>query len=131
VLGEQHVDGFAQGRRDVLADVVRPDRQLAVAAVDQDGQLHGPGPAEVGEGVQGRPHRPPGEQDVVDEHDEPAIHPAGRQVGLLQSPRRLQPQVVAVERGVQAARRHLVALEGQDARGQAPRQRPTPGGNAE
>ena len=41
----------ARGRQ-VLADVVGADRQLAVAAVDQHGEPHGAGPAEVGERVE-------------------------------------------------------------------------------
>jgi hypothetical protein len=35
----------------VLADVVGPDRQLAVAAVDEDGELHARRPPEVEERV--------------------------------------------------------------------------------
>ena len=41
----------------VLADVVGADRQLAVAAVDHHRELHGPGPAVVGERVERGPDR--------------------------------------------------------------------------
>ena len=53
----------------VLAHVVGPDRQLAVAPVDHHRQLHRPGPAVVAEGVEGGPDGAPGEQHVVDQHD--------------------------------------------------------------
>ena len=55
--------------RQVLAHVVGPDRQLAVAAVDQHGELHRPGPAVVVERVEGGPHGAAGEEHVVDEDD--------------------------------------------------------------
>ena len=77
----EHPDGLAQRRRQVLADVVGPDRQLAVAAVDQHGELDGPRPAEVVERVEGGPDGAAGEQDVVDEHDDLAVDAAGRDVG--------------------------------------------------
>src|SRR5438309_11481699 len=38
-LDELHLDALAAGGRQVLADVVGPDRQLAVAAVDEDSEL--------------------------------------------------------------------------------------------
>src|SRR5881296_1574761 len=46
VLPEPHGDGLAVRGRQVLADVVRPDRQLAVSAVDQARELDGGRPAE-------------------------------------------------------------------------------------
>ena len=57
----------------VLADVVGADRQLAVAAVDQDGELDARGPAEVAQRVEGGPDRAAGEEDVVDQHDRAAL----------------------------------------------------------
>ena len=45
--------GLGQRGRDVLADVVRADRQLPVAAVDEDGELDRTGPADVGQRVEG------------------------------------------------------------------------------
>src|SRR3712207_6932537 len=41
-LGEAHLDRLAAVGRHVLADVVRADRQLPVAAVHQHGELHRP-----------------------------------------------------------------------------------------
>ena len=57
----------------VLADEVGADRQLAVAAVDEHGELHGAGPAVLGDGVEGGAHGAAGEQHVVDEHDGGAV----------------------------------------------------------
>src|SRR6185312_9681708 len=44
-LDELHLDALAAGGRKVLADVVRPDRKLAVAAIDEARELHTGGPA--------------------------------------------------------------------------------------
>ena len=59
-------DRLAEGGGQVLANVVDPQGQPAVATVDQHGQLDGPRPAEVGQGVEGGPDRPPSVEDVVD-----------------------------------------------------------------
>ena len=63
------LDVLVPRRRQVLADEVGPDRQLAVAAVDEHRQLHGPRPPVLGDRVERRPHGAAGEQHVVDEHD--------------------------------------------------------------
>ena len=55
-----------------------------MAAVDQDRELNRPGPAEVGERIEGRTHRPAGEQHVIDEDDKLVLHAVRRQLGLLQ-----------------------------------------------
>ena len=73
---------LARGRH-VLADVVGPDRQLAMAAIDEDGEADRLRPAEVDEGVHRGPDRPAGVQDVVDEDDRRARRcPNGRSVPL-------------------------------------------------
>ena len=61
------------GGGQVLADVVGADRQLAVAAVDQDGELDRLGPPEVAERVEGGPDRAAGVEHVVDEDDDAAV----------------------------------------------------------
>ena len=94
----------------VLADVVGPDRDLAVAAIDEDRQADGLRPAEVDEGIHRRPDRPARVQDVVDEDDGRAVQ-VERQVGALDD--RLlgdQREVVAVERDVERADRQADAL---------------------
>ena len=69
-LRDQDPHRLAQRRRQVLADVVGADRQLAVAAVDEDGELDGAGAAELAERVERGTDGAPGEEDVVDEHDD-------------------------------------------------------------
>ena len=66
---DAHVDVLGARGRQVLADVVRPDRQLAMAAVDEHRQLHARGPAVVEQRLDRRAHRAAGEQHVVDDHD--------------------------------------------------------------
>src|SRR5262245_51920425 len=46
-LEQLHLDVLAAGRGQVLADVVRPDRQLAVAAVDEHRKLDARGAPEL------------------------------------------------------------------------------------
>ena len=67
-----HVDHLVAPGGQVLADVVGPDRQLAVAPVDHHRQLHGPRPAVVVERVERGPDRAAGEQHVVDQHHDRA-----------------------------------------------------------
>ena len=67
-----HVDPLLAGGRQVLADVVGPDRQLAMAAIAEDRELHPARPAVVEERLDRGPHRPAGEEDVVDEDDRAA-----------------------------------------------------------
>src|SRR5438309_3062719 len=73
-LGDEHLDALRVGCGHVLADVIRTDRQLAVAAIDQHRQLDRPRPAEVHERV----HRGAGStavvDDVVHQHDHLAIY---------------------------------------------------------
>ena len=59
---------LARGRQ-VLADVVGAERQLAVAAVAEDRELHPLGAAVVEEGIDRGPDGAAGEEDVVDEDD--------------------------------------------------------------
>src|SRR5262245_35863484 len=58
----------ARGRK-VLADEVGTDRQLAMAAVDDHGELDALGPAVVEEGLDRGAHGAAGEEDVVDKDD--------------------------------------------------------------
>ena len=74
--GEPDHDALGVRRRQVLADVVGADRQLAVAAVDEDREPHGARAAEVGEGVERGADGAPGVEDVVDEDDHLVVDPA-------------------------------------------------------
>ena len=66
-LDELHLDALAARGRQVLADVVGADRQLAVAAVGEHGELDARGPAVVEERLDRGADRAAGVEDVVDE----------------------------------------------------------------
>ena len=128
---QQHPDHLALRGREVLADVVGPDRQLPVTAVDQDGQLHRPRPPQVAERVQRRAHRPARVQDVVDQDDDLAVDAGRRHVGVTQRPRRAQPQVIAVHGDVEGAGGGGTALDLGQPLGQPAGQRHAPGRDAQ
>lgn len=77
--------------------------------VDEDRELHRTGPADVAQGVEGGADRASREQDVVDEHDQPALDALAGDLGAGQGARRAQPQVVAVHGDVEGADRHFPA----------------------
>ena len=103
-LDELHLDALGAGGRQVLADVVGADRQLAVAAVDDHGELDARGAAVVEERLDRRADRAAGVEDVVDEHDGAALE---REVEL-----RLAHDRLRVQRSLAAADAHVVAVEG-------------------
>ena len=93
--------------------VVGADGQLAMAAIDEHGQLNRLRPAEVDERVERRPNRAPRVQHVVHQQDVAAVD-RERDVGAAHERLRAdgQPhQIVAVERDVECARRHLGAAD--------------------
>src|ERR1019366_4448003 len=102
-LAQSHVDVLGARGGQVLPDVVGANRQLAVAAVGEHGQLHALG-ATVGEqrldrGADGAT----GEEDVVDDHDsetgEVEVDVGGVQDGGVGS----RGDVIAVEADVEVA----------------------------
>src|SRR4051812_21707607 len=117
-LDELHLDPLVARGREVLADVVGADRQLAVAAVDEDGELNAGGTAVVEERLDGRANRAPRVEDVVDEDDRPPFEPEielGRTDERLRGAGRLaaaDADVVAIEGDVARAegRRFVGAL---------------------
>src|SRR6476646_11232601 len=54
VFDEAHLDVLTARRRHVLTHIIGAQRQLAVAAVHEDSELHGAGPADIAQRVQGR-----------------------------------------------------------------------------
>ena len=58
-LDEPHPDVLGELGRQVLADEVGPDRQLAVTAVDEHRELHRARPAQLGERVERGADRAP------------------------------------------------------------------------
>src|SRR6266852_128418 len=73
LLGDEDLDAFRVRGRDVLADVVGPDRQLAVAAVDQHGQLYRARASEVHQRIHSGSRRAPVVDDIVDEDHNLAV----------------------------------------------------------
>src|SRR5438270_5934935 len=98
-LVQQHGDllGFGGGR--ILAYVVRPDRELAVAPVDQHRELDRTRPSQLDERVQRGPRRPAMVDDVVNQHHRLAVDV--RHVGGPRLARSAQVQVVAMAAGVE------------------------------
>ena len=98
-----------------------------MAPVDQDGELDRARPAQVAQRVERRADRAPGEEDVVDEDDEPPVDAGvGKQRGL-QRPDTAQPQVVAVEGDVDGADVDRGPAERLDAGGEPAGERGTAG----
>src|SRR5204862_7883357 len=103
-LDELHLDALVAGGRQVLADVVGADRELAVAAVDEDGELDARGPAVVEQRLDGGADRPAGVEDVVDADAGAALE---REVERRSTDERLR-----VEGRLAAAHLNVVAVEG-------------------
>src|SRR5919204_5217632 len=103
-LEELHLDALLARGREVLAHVVGADRQLAVAAVDEHGELDARGPAVVEQGVDRGADRAARVEDVVDEDDRAALE---REVEL-----RRADDWLRVQRRLAAAHLHVVAVEG-------------------
>src|SRR5256885_5949844 len=103
-LDELDLDALVAGGGQVLADVVGADRQLAVAAVGEDGELHALGPAVVEERLDRRADRAAGVEDVVHED---AGHALEREVERRRADERL-----GVTGRLAAADVDVVAVEG-------------------
>src|SRR5688500_14057809 len=73
-LLEPHLHALVARGRQVLADIVRFDGQLAMTAIDQHHQLNRARPAEVDERVDRRANRPARIEHVVDEDDPPIVN---------------------------------------------------------
>src|SRR5256885_402693 len=73
LFGDADLDLLAVRRRHVLADVVGPDRQLAMPAVDQHRQLDGARAAELDQSVHGGARCAAPVDHVVHQHDDLAV----------------------------------------------------------
>ena len=108
-LAHQHLHRLVAGGGEHAADVVGPDRQLAVATVDEHGQLDASRPAEVDQLVERRPYGASREEHVVD-HDHRAAVDGEHDVGALRDRLRGEArEIVTVERDVQRAHRRFVS----------------------
>src|SRR5919198_1684205 len=105
-----HFDHFIPPSGHVLAHVVRPDRQLAVATIDQADELNDARAPEVDERVERRADRAPGIQDIVDQDDCP-VGDVHRDGGGPQGTRRALVNVVTIQGDVQLAKRHFPPFE--------------------
>ena len=72
-LVQLDLDAVAARGRQVLADVVGPDRQLAVAAVGENGELDAIGASVLDQRVDRGADRAAGVEDVVDEDHRAAL----------------------------------------------------------
>src|SRR5713101_3634158 len=92
---------FACGHRKRGADVLRRDRQLPFAAVDQRRKLDFSGAAIVEQFVHRGAHGAPGVEHIVDHHDVPAVHVERdlRRLDVMTEPRRVE--IVAIEGDVE------------------------------
>src|SRR5579864_2751375 len=70
---DEDLDALRVGGGHVLADVVGPDGQLPVSAIDQDRELDRAGAAEVHQRIHRRASSPAVVDDVVDQDDDPAV----------------------------------------------------------
>ena len=95
--------------RDALADVVGLDRELAVAAVDEDREADRARPAEVDDAVERGADGAAGVEDVVAEDDRPSVQVEVDLRLLDQGLRRDRREVVAVERDVERADREALS----------------------
>ena len=130
LLAHADLDGLVAGRGERAADVVGADRQLAVAAVDEHGQLDAGRPAEVDQLVERGAHRPAGEQYVVDEHDRAPVD-REEDVGALRDRLRGEArEVVPVQRDVERADGGLGARRLRDRPREAPGERHAAGAHA-
>src|SRR5580704_10615499 len=72
-FGKFHEHTLTLGGRDILADVVRANRNLALAAIDQHRELNRFGPAQIGYRAERGAHGAAGVKHIVDEHDAFAV----------------------------------------------------------
>ena len=131
MFDEVHRDVLITRSGDVLADVVGTQRQFTMAAVDQDRQLHRSGPAEVAQGVEGRPDGAPGIEHVVDEDDDGVVDATARHHGALERAMRFGPQIITVEGDVEVADRDVGAGELVDLGTQTGRETRSAGGDSD
>src|SRR6266540_1930303 len=108
LLFQSHVHAIRRRARDVLADEVRLDGQLAVAAVDEHGQLHPARTAKVVQRVERGAGGPAAEQHVVHHHDRPAFQ-IKRQERRLDVRRGLAVEIVPMHAHVDVANGHRMA----------------------
>jgi hypothetical protein len=100
-FAESRLDPLLARGRHIFADKVRSDRQLAMAAIYQDGELDSRRAPKVGEGIKGGAHCPSSEKDIVNQHNRPPSNIDGHCGGADDWRRATRLKVVAVERDIE------------------------------
>src|SRR5687767_14622551 len=77
-----HLHDLAGRGRQVLTYEVRPDRQLPVPPVDQDGEADRLRPAQIEQGIKSGPDGPARIEDVIDDDHDASIEIGGHGRGL-------------------------------------------------
>jgi hypothetical protein len=80
-----------------------------VSSVDKHGELHHSGSTEGGEGIQGRTHRAPGEQNIIHQDDYCVVNPFLGKVSLCWSPMATALKIIAIHRHIKNPMGHCGA----------------------
>ncbi len=99
-------DNFVVGRLDIFPNIVSLDRQLTMAAVDHDGQLHALGAPEIDKAIQRGADCATGVEDVVDKNEADVVYI--KFYGRLpqHGPVGYRGQIIAVKRDIQYPVQH-------------------------
>jgi len=109
-LREMHANVIVRRSGDVLADEVRADRKLAMAAVHENGKADRTRTPVIDKRIHGRADGAAGEEHVVDEHDD-AVVDGERDLGLAHHRRVADTrQIVTVEGDIDRAERKIDAF---------------------
>src|SRR6185503_15723216 len=115
-LFDEHVDALRRLERNLFADDVRLDRQFPSATIYEHGQGDPAWPAEIGQLVERGADGSAGVEHVVDDDDVHAVDIDGNARLANQWARANGLEVVAIERDVQRALRHVCFLSFGDRR---------------
>ncbi len=102
------------GGGEILAGIVRADRQLPVPAVDKDGELDAARAAAGKDGLDRGARRAPGIDDVVDEDDDLIRHVKGELRALDNGRVGQEGEIVPVKADIQTAAGNGAALDAPD-----------------
>ena len=103
IILEPHADAFVRRGRQILADVIGADRQLAMAAIDQHRELNPRRSAEGADRVHRRAAGAAGKENVVDDDDGPPSSGSGScEARTIGSSARV-PDIVAMHRDIDHA----------------------------
>lgn len=110
--------------------MVRSNRQLPVASIDQDRESNRSGPSEVVEGVERRSDGSAGVEDVIDEHDDP-VSDVVRQGGFGEFSHGVGSEIIPVQSDVERSDRNVSSFDLGDQRCESLGERHAAGLNAD